>query len=201
MSSADTAIGTLHTTADAFGQVTSQDSAAGVAQSYSYDALAGWYARVRVHRRGNTLASDGTTSYTPRRERDVVAAAAGTSNALVWTDHHDDVVGQFTSAGTALSGTETYDPWGKVLSKTGMLGSLGYQSEWTDPNTNRVDMSPAGTTRTPVLSDTQDTQAGTRHRTRWTPTSSRTPTTTRWTTPTRPATGAWVASSTRSATP
>lgn len=50
------------------------------------------------------------------------------------------MVGQFTSTGTALTGSVTYDPLGKALNTSGLLGQLGYQSEWTDALTNRVNM-------------------------------------------------------------
>jgi large repetitive protein len=59
---------------------------------------------------------------------------------LAWTDLHDDVVGEFTATGSTLTGSTAYDPFGKVLASTGMAGSLGYQSEWADPATGRVNM-------------------------------------------------------------
>lgn len=61
------------------------------------------------------------------------AAAAG---AL--TDIHQDLVGTFT--GTALSSTTTYNPFGEVTAQMGAKPSLGYQSEYTDPDTGNVNM-------------------------------------------------------------
>jgi RHS repeat-associated protein len=49
-------------------------------------------------------------------------------------------VGQFTAAGTGLSGSAAYEPFGKVTASTAMQGSLGFQSEWTDAQTKRVNM-------------------------------------------------------------
>jgi RHS repeat-associated protein len=131
---------TLATIDDAFNQTLSQQGSAAT-ETYTYDALG------RALRSGfsytgtaNDLASDGTTAYTRGPEGDLLAEASGTSTKVAWTDQHDDVVGQFDAAGTALSGSITYDPLGKVLNGTGMIGNLGFQSEWTDSLTGRVDM-------------------------------------------------------------
>ncbi|MFD1374725.1 RHS repeat-associated core domain-containing protein, partial [Actinoplanes sichuanensis] len=61
-------------------------------------------------------------------------------NRYAWTDTHTDVVGEFTATGTVLSGSVSYDPWGKVLAAGGMTGRLGYQQEWTDQTTGKVNM-------------------------------------------------------------
>ena len=65
---------------------------------------------------------------------------SGTTNRLVWTDRHADVVGQFDATSTTLAGSTSYDPLGKVLATASALGSLGYQSEYSDPATGRVNM-------------------------------------------------------------
>jgi RHS repeat-associated protein len=130
----------LTTAVDAFGQVTSQASA-GSTQQYRYDGFG------RVIRDGfaysglgNDLASDGANKYTRDPAGDVVGVATPTTKALAWTDLHTDVVGLFTDSGIVLTGSATYDPFGKVLATIGMVGSLGYQSEWTDAATGRVNM-------------------------------------------------------------
>jgi RHS repeat-associated protein len=61
-------------------------------------------------------------------------------SSLAFTDRHDDVVGQFSATGTALSGSAAFDPWGTLTSTAGMKGSLGFQSGWTDAGTNQVNM-------------------------------------------------------------
>ncbi|PZG00164.1 Teneurin-1 [Micromonospora deserti] len=128
------------TRADAFGQVVEQQSAGGT-QTYTYDGLG------RAMRPGhsytglgNDLAADATASYVRGPSGEVVGTTAGGSQRLVWTDLHTDVVGQFTETGAALAGSVTYDPLGKVVATAGLLGQLGYQSEWTDALTNRVNM-------------------------------------------------------------
>jgi RHS repeat-associated protein len=133
--------GTLETKTDAFGQITSQSAPGGVTRTYTYDGLG------RVIRPGltytgldNSLAGDGAAAYTRDPSGGLLGVATATTRTLAWTDLHTDVVGQFTDSGMVLTGSTTYDPFGKVLATSGMLGSLGYQSEWTDPATGRVNM-------------------------------------------------------------
>lgn len=141
-----TARGTLATAggnttqSDAFGQVVSQQAAGGT-QTYTYDAL-GRAIRPNFAYSGlaNDLAGDGSATYVRGPSGEVVGTSAGGQQRLVWTDLHTDVVGQFTATGTALTGSTSYDPLGKVLSTSGILGQLGYQSEWTDALTSRVNM-------------------------------------------------------------
>jgi RHS repeat-associated protein len=93
----------------------------------------------------DTIASDGsnTYSYDPGGSLVGINQAGATSTStgvLAITDEHDDVVGDFTSTGTTLSGSTTYDPLGNVLATSNQAGSLGYQSGWTDSTTGKVDM-------------------------------------------------------------
>ncbi|WP_262379255.1 RHS repeat-associated core domain-containing protein [Nonomuraea sp. PA05] len=66
----------------------------------------------------------------------VKEGAAPATGAL--TDLHQDLVGTFT--GTALSSTTTYNPFGEVTAQTGTEPTLGYQGEYTDPDTGKVNM-------------------------------------------------------------
>ncbi|GGO74851.1 hypothetical protein GCM10012289_48500 [Nonomuraea cavernae] len=54
------------------------------------------------------------------------------------TDIHDDVIGTFS--GTALASSAAYNPYGEVLAQTGTKPTLGYQGEYTDPDTGTVNM-------------------------------------------------------------
>ncbi|MFF9626852.1 LamG-like jellyroll fold domain-containing protein [Streptomyces griseosporeus] len=89
---------------------------------------------------GNDVASDGYASYSRDAGGALLGVKTGVSSALAMTDIHDDVVAQFTDSGEALTGSTTYSPFGKTLSSAGMLGNLGYQSGWTDPQTAKVNM-------------------------------------------------------------
>ncbi|MEV6153644.1 RHS repeat-associated core domain-containing protein [Nonomuraea sp. NPDC052129] len=54
------------------------------------------------------------------------------------TDIHDDLVGTFS--GTALASTTAYNPYGEVIAQTGTQSRLGYQGEYTDPDTGKTNM-------------------------------------------------------------
>jgi RHS repeat-associated protein len=133
--------GVANTVADAFNQITSQGATSTDATTYTYDGL-GRAIRPGFSYSGtsNTLAADGTATYTRDPDDDLLGVADGTAKTLAWTDQHDDVVAQFGAGATALAGSTTYDPLGNVLAFTTMLGHLGYQSEWTDTLTKRVNM-------------------------------------------------------------
>ena len=89
---------------------------------------------------GNSLANDGTSSYARSPGDDLLGVKSGSTSVYAWTDTHTDVVGQFTATGTVLSGSTTYSPLGKVQATASMLGTLGYQSSWTEPATGKVNM-------------------------------------------------------------
>ncbi|WP_258053256.1 LamG-like jellyroll fold domain-containing protein [Streptomyces sp. Ru72] len=89
---------------------------------------------------GNDVASDGVTSYSRDADGSLLGVKTAVSSVLALTDIHDDVVAQFTDSAEALTGSATYTPFGKTSSSAGMLGNLGYQSGWTDPQTAKVNM-------------------------------------------------------------
>ncbi|OKJ52270.1 Teneurin-1 [Streptomyces sp. CB02009] len=89
---------------------------------------------------GNEVASDGLSTYSRDAGGAVVGVKNAVSSVLALTDLHTDVVAQFTTTGEALTGSTTYSPFGKVVQSATMLGSLGYQSGWTDPETAKVNM-------------------------------------------------------------
>ncbi|WP_344496141.1 polymorphic toxin-type HINT domain-containing protein [Nonomuraea monospora] len=69
----------------------------------------------------------------------LISVKEGTAPATgALTDLHQDLVGTFT--GTALSSTTTYNPFGEVTAQTGTKPALGYQGEYTDPDTGKVNM-------------------------------------------------------------
>ncbi|SDH67851.1 LamG-like jellyroll fold domain-containing protein [Pseudonocardia oroxyli] len=142
---------------DAFGQVITQQHSGGT-QTYDYDGLG------RVIQTGfsytglgNDLAGDGTTTYPRGPGGNVLGATTGGTGRLAWTDLHSDVIAQFTSASASLSGSITYDPLGSVTAATGMTGTLGYQSEYTDNLTGRVNMASRWYNTATGQFDTRDT--------------------------------------------
>jgi RHS repeat-associated protein len=132
---------TQNTTTDAFGQVATQGAVGGTTSTYTYDGLGrAIQSGMAYSGTGNTLAADGSATYTRDPGDALLGASSGSTNTQVMTDQHDDVVGQFAATGTSLAGSVTYDPLGQVLASSGLLGHLGYQSEWTDNLTGRVNM-------------------------------------------------------------
>ncbi|GAA2909869.1 hypothetical protein Acy02nite_89410 [Actinoplanes cyaneus] len=129
------------TTSDAFDQTITQSYGGGT-QTYGYDALGrALQAGFSYTGTGNDLAGDDSgATYVRDPGSGLVGAASAGNTRLVWTDLHDDVVGQFTATGTALSGSTVYDPLGSVQKTGGMIGNLGYQSEYTETSTGRVNM-------------------------------------------------------------
>ncbi|WP_430786308.1 LamG-like jellyroll fold domain-containing protein [Actinoplanes sp. G11-F43] len=126
----------VDTVTDAFNQVISQGSS-----RYSYDGLGRVIQPNFTYTGlGNDLATDGVNKYVRDTSDQLVGVTSGSNQRYAWTDIHTDVVGEFTATGTALTGSVTYDPWGKVLASGGMVGKLGYQQEWTDQTTGKVNM-------------------------------------------------------------
>ncbi len=136
-------IGTVEmdTLADAFGQITQQETPLGATLNYTYDGLGrltkAGFAYTGL---GNDLASDGTSTYTVDPAGGVLGVKQGASSTYAWTDRHTDVVGYFTATGTTLSGSATYDPWGKTVAAATPTGSLGFQQEYTEAATGKVNM-------------------------------------------------------------
>ncbi|MCX5607576.1 LamG domain-containing protein [Streptomyces sp. NBC_00047] len=131
--------------ADAFNRVINEGN-----RTYAYDGLdrvlsasdpnSGPLFSFQYSGAGNDVASDGMTSYSRDADGSLLGVKTGVSAVLALTDLHDDVVGQFTAAGEALTGSTAYSPFGKVVASQGMVGQLGYQSGWTDPETDKVNM-------------------------------------------------------------
>ncbi|MFI6744473.1 RHS repeat-associated core domain-containing protein [Nonomuraea sp. NPDC050451] len=53
------------------------------------------------------------------------------------SDLHDDLIATYT---TTLQTSTAYDPFGTVTAQTGTKTNLGYQGEYTDPDTGKVNM-------------------------------------------------------------
>lgn len=101
-----------------------------------------WVARSEFGYTGieNDLSVDPTAEYVRGPGGDVVGVNATGSGVYAWADLRTDVAGQFGATSASLTGSAAYRPFGEPLAGTGMLGSLGYQSEWTDTSTGRVNM-------------------------------------------------------------
>jgi RHS repeat-associated protein len=132
---------------DAYGQQVTDGSSA-----YVWDALdrvisasgvtdPGYSDTLTYDGETNEVASDSSDTYS----RDPAGAIVGVDSSsagqtLALNDEHDDLVGVLTAAGTSLTGSTTYDPWGQVLATSGPSIQVGYQGQWTDPLTQQVSM-------------------------------------------------------------
>jgi RHS repeat-associated protein len=116
-------------------------------QSYVYDGLD------RVINRNGTLfqysgagqdpVGDGVETYGRDPDGDLLSVArAGSGAKLTMSDGHEDVVGAFAAEGslTALDSSTAYDPFGNPTAFTGTRARVGFQGDWTDPDTGQVDM-------------------------------------------------------------
>jgi RHS repeat-associated protein len=87
------------------------------------------------------VASDSSATYSrdPAGDLAGVHSAAGGA-AIALNDQHDDLSGLFTAGGTALTESTTYGPWGQPAASTGTAVQIGYQGQWTDPQSGQVNM-------------------------------------------------------------
>ncbi|MFG2183231.1 LamG-like jellyroll fold domain-containing protein [Streptomyces abikoensis] len=124
--------GTQTYVTDALGRVVTNTGTGGAKTTFAYTGT------------GNTLASDGGNTYTWTPDNGLIGIGTpggSVPGVLALTDQHDDVIGNFTAAGTDLSGSVGYDPLGNPTGTTGApVGHLGYQSGWTDNATGKVNM-------------------------------------------------------------
>jgi len=139
LASTTSSTGTTSSTSDAFNQVITDGT-----QTYSYDAagrmVTGKGSTLAYSGQGNDVASDGSYTYSRGPSGALVGIALGTSSVLALTDQHQDIVGDFTATGSALTGSTSYGPLGNVTATSGAAGNLGYQSGWTDTSTGKVNM-------------------------------------------------------------
>ena len=139
---------TRNLTFDAFDRLVSDGEA-----TYGYDALGRMTSRTKgaEQRRfvysglENDIATvaDGANTTLAKYGRDpfggLLSLQEGADPALAtMTDLHGDVVGTFS--GTALVDSVAYDPFGKPIHRSGTPRGLGYQGEYTDPDTGKVNM-------------------------------------------------------------
>ncbi|MFD8787066.1 RHS repeat-associated core domain-containing protein [Kitasatospora sp. NPDC059599] len=124
---------------DAFGRLITEGTT-----SYTYDDLdrvtSRNAARFTYDGGSNNLTNDGTWTYARDAAGNLLGAANATSSVRLRTDQHTDVTATLDTNGTTVTGSTTYDPFGKPTATSGTGTSLGYQSGWTDPASGDVNM-------------------------------------------------------------
>jgi RHS repeat-associated protein len=119
---------------------------------YSYDALDRMTGRIRGTANqtfaysglGNDLATitDSGGTVQAKYARDLGGGLLGLKEGMsaavaALSDLHGDLVATFT---TTLQTSTAYDPFGTITAQTGTKTGLGYQGEYTDPDTGKVNM-------------------------------------------------------------
>lgn len=65
--------------------------------------------------------------------------ATGGTGRMLFADRRGDVIGRYLN--NSVDGKRTFDPFGKVTASSGDTSSIGFQGDWTDPDTGTVNMS------------------------------------------------------------
>lgn len=128
-------------TFDAFDRMISQGAA-----NYTYDALGRVAARngqkFTYTGASNELATDGATTFSRGPGGELLALQAGGDTRLTVADQHGDIIAGFDPSVPLEQVTDStaYDPFGTPTATTGAKRSIGYQGDYTDPDTGQVNM-------------------------------------------------------------
>jgi RHS repeat-associated protein len=127
---------------DAFDRLVSQGDT-----TYAYDGLD------RVASRSGTtqqyagtsddLVSDGTELYARGAYDELMAVSQGASKRTTLSDQHGDVFAAFDTTNTALTSLDdsvAFDPFGQVTASSGTKHNVGFQGDYTDSETDEVNM-------------------------------------------------------------
>ncbi|OZV81609.1 hypothetical protein CA850_10595 [Micromonospora echinospora] len=127
---------------DAFDRLTAAEG-----QTYAYDGLDRLVTRTgqtfTYAGLGDDVVADGVEYFARGPAHELLATGAADQERLSLTDAHGDVVAAIDPADTdltTLNDSTAYDPFGKKVGSVGNTGNLGYQGDWTDPDTGKIDM-------------------------------------------------------------
>lgn len=114
------------------------------ATSYQYDGL-GRLANRGVHTlsysgAGQEIAADGVGRYTYLPGGAPLGVSQDGTAGLALTDRHTDLVGIVDPPTGALAASRAYDPFGQRTAAVGTQPALGFQHQYTDPDTGSVAM-------------------------------------------------------------
>ncbi|MFE5501273.1 LamG-like jellyroll fold domain-containing protein [Amycolatopsis japonica] len=128
-------------TFDSFDRLISQGGV-----KYTYDGLDRVVTRggtsVQYSGGGNDLASDGISKFSRGPFNELVALSSGTDKRIAVSDRHGDLIGGFDPTGgmDKLTDSVTFDPFGQPVATSGAKRAIGYQGDYTDPDTGQVNM-------------------------------------------------------------
>ncbi len=117
--------GTTNYTYDALNRVTTRNG-----QPFTYTGAS------------NELATDGTTTFSRGPAGDLLALSSGADSRVTLADQHGDVIADFDPSqdNTHLADSTAYDPFGTPTATTGQRRPIGYQGDYTDPDTGQINM-------------------------------------------------------------
>ncbi|MGY6656849.1 polymorphic toxin-type HINT domain-containing protein [Amycolatopsis sp. TRM77291] len=86
--------------------------------------------------------SDGTATYGRGPSGELLSIGQGADKRFTLADKHGDVVGGFdpSEPDSGLADSTAFDPFGTVTASSGSKRAVGYQGDWTDPDTQQVNM-------------------------------------------------------------
>lgn len=84
--------------------------------------------------------SDSDTVFGRGAGGELLSLSSGTDKRLLLSDKHGDVVGGLDASAATLKDSTAYDPWGKVTATSGTKRAVGFQGDWTDPDSGHVNM-------------------------------------------------------------
>ncbi|MFW5472713.1 LamG-like jellyroll fold domain-containing protein [Knoellia sp. CPCC 206450] len=129
-------------TFDAFDRMISDNG-----RTYTYDAVGRLDDAAGTMMSYAGLGADPVAAGSKRFGRasggELLSVADGTNTRVAITDLHGDVVGGFSPADATLGSLpdrSVYDPWGAKTSTAGLAYGVGFQGDWTDPASGKVNM-------------------------------------------------------------
>ncbi|SDI48314.1 intein N-terminal splicing region/RHS repeat-associated core domain-containing protein [Actinokineospora alba] len=84
--------------------------------------------------------TDGTATYGRGASGELISLAQGADKRLLLSDKHGDIVGGFAPGASALADSTAFDPFGKPTATVGAKRNVGFQGDWTAPDTGQVNM-------------------------------------------------------------
>ncbi|MET9230419.1 LamG-like jellyroll fold domain-containing protein [Lentzea sp. NPDC003310] len=84
--------------------------------------------------------SDSDSLFGRGASGELLSLQQGTDKRIALTDKHGDLVGGFDPAQGGMQDSTAYDPFGKQIASAGTKRSVGYQGDWTDPDSGQVNM-------------------------------------------------------------